>query len=105
MPWILWMHMTIRALRYPIPPFKKKFAIDYKGPDYLFNLQDVIAECINDKKPENDRCKNWDRDRKIWLQRYLDNEPAKDIAEKYGIKSTNVDTIKSRFEARVAKHL
>lgn len=84
---------------------RKKFGIDYKDPDYLFKLQDIIVECVNEMEPENDRCKNWDRDREIWFQRYLDNEPAKDIAEKYGMRSTNVDNIKSRFEARVVKHL
>jgi hypothetical protein len=93
---------TTVALRTAI---KEKFGIDYKDPNYLFQVQDFIVNCANEMKPENNRCRNWDRDRDIWFQRYLDNEPAKDIAEKYGIESANVDNIKSRFEARLRKYL
>ena len=93
---------TTVALRAAI---KEKFGIDYKDPNYLFQVQDFIVNCANEMKPENNRCRNWDRDRDIWFQRYLDNEPAKDIAEKYGIESANVDNIKSRFEARLRKYL
>ncbi len=93
---------TTVALRTAI---KEKFGIDYKDPNYLFQVQDFIVNCANEMKPENNRCRNWDRDRDIWFQRYLDNEPAKDIAEKYGIESANVDNIKSRFEARLREYL
>lgn len=93
---------TTVALRTAI---KEKFGIDYKDPNYLFQLQDFIVNCANEMKPANNRCKNWERDRDIWFQRYLDNEPAKDIAVKYGIESANVDNIKSRFEARLRRYL
>ena len=84
---------------------KEKFGIDYKDPNYLFKLQDFIVDCSKDMKPANFRGKNWDRDREIWLMRYLDNEPSKDIAQKYGMKNTNVDNIKSRFDARLIEYL
>lgn len=93
---------TTVALRTAI---KEKFGIDYKDPNYLFQVQDFIVNCANEMKPKNGRCKNWERDREIWFQRYLDNEPAKDIAEKFGIKSTNVDNIKSRFDAKLREYL
>lgn len=84
---------------------KALYGIDHDSPEYYFRLQNLVLECAEKTKPDGKRCKNWERDHEIWLKRYVDNEPAKDLAEKYGIDSAYIDVIKSRFEARVKNYL
>lgn len=83
---------------------KDIFDIDYRDPKYLLKLVDLVHEASVRMKPEKCRCKNWDRDAEIWLTRFFDGATAKELAEKYKMKSSNVDVIKSRFDARFRKY-
>ena len=39
-----------------------------------------------------------ERDRKVWLRRYLYQEPAAEVAKDFGIKETRVNVIKSQTD-------
>lgn len=84
---------------------KALYGINHKHPLYLAHLEELVCRLAVEIKPGDWKGENWERDSKIWLARFLDDTPAKELAKQYNIKSTAVDNIKSRFETRIVSHL
>ena len=84
---------------------KDLYGINHRHPLYLAHLENFVHKLAEDIKPKDWKGVNWERDADIWLARFLDDTPAKELAKQYGIRSTAVDNIKSRFEARIVSHL
>lgn len=84
---------------------KDVFGLDHKHPLYLANLEEFIRKVAQEAKPEDTKSENWERDAEIWLARFLDGVPAKELAVQYKMQSTNVDNIKSKFEKKIIAYL
>lgn len=69
-----------------------EYGIDSDSPDYYVKLDEVVIDIAENMQGVSER------DRKVWLRRYLYQEPAAEVAKDFGIKETRVNVIKSQTD-------